>query len=439
MVIMRRLSRLLLLASIGWGDALAYGQPSPSGLSPDASVQSASSARVGRYVVSPDGPRDGGDFGPHTPNTRTSGLQEAFDACRRDRRDLYIVGGAVPAPFKNPGGVYTLDETLRIPWMQDFRCDGGEAVLQYNQPSGDAVVVDSQMSCVYKFGLIALKEGAADGACLRIKPQTAGPDRLVGVVASRFAVNALVGGGSRGLEEGTFTARGDGLVLDSSEGGVANNEYFIHEILGCNRGIYLTAPSSQSAVLNNWLRCPFAHICQTHLRLGDPSGESGILWNRIEAFIDGDRLEQSQGAQIFGRGNRLTLGFLRVGDKSGVVFEQGARDNLVETQNLQGRYADRAHDASNRIRSQERDGLRVQTPDFPPSGAWISNHYPATIEVSVLSAGDVTEWERREQGLPAVRFVGPLFAGQSLTLRPQEQLRFTYRDGAAWNWRVLEP
>ncbi len=30
-------------------------------------------------VVSPEGPRDGGDFGPFTPDTKTSGLQEAFD------------------------------------------------------------------------------------------------------------------------------------------------------------------------------------------------------------------------------------------------------------------------------------------------------------------------------------------------------------------------
>lgn len=436
---MQWISRLVLLVNIGLGGSFACGQPSPPAGPEGAIVKSLPSVRVGHYVVSPGGPRDGGDFGPHTPNTRTSGLQEAFDACRRDRRDLYIVGGAVPEPFKNPGGVYTLDETLRIPWMQDFRCDGGEAVLQYNKPSGDAIVVDSQMSCVYKFGLIALKEGAADGACLRIKPQSAGPDRLVGVVATRFAVNAFVGGGTRGLEEGKFIARGDGLVLDSSAGGITSNEYFIHEILGCNRGIYLTAPSPQSAVLNNWIRCPFAHICQTHLRLGDPSSESGILWNRIEAFIDGDRLEQSQGAQIFGRGNRLTLNFLRVGEGNGVVFEQGAKDNLVETQNLQGRYTDRAKDPSNRIRTQEQDGLQATTPAFPPNDKWEVNDCPATVEVSILSSGDVIAWERQEQGQAAVRFVGPLYAGQTFTLRPQERVRLAHRNGAAWRWRVLQP
>ncbi|HMP17263.1 MAG TPA: hypothetical protein PKD72_09590 [Gemmatales bacterium] len=150
--------------------------------------------RYGYYDVSPEGPRDGGDFGSYTPGTKTSGIQEAFDACKRDRRDLYITGGAAPEAFKNPGGVYALEETVRIPWMQDFRCDSGEAVLQYTRPNGDAIVMDSQMSCVYKFGLIALLEGKADGACLRIKPITAGQDRLVGVVTCRFAINALVGG-----------------------------------------------------------------------------------------------------------------------------------------------------------------------------------------------------------------------------------------------------
>ena len=39
-----------------------------------------------QIVVSPQGPRDGGDFGPHTPGTKTSGLQEALDAAKRRPR-----------------------------------------------------------------------------------------------------------------------------------------------------------------------------------------------------------------------------------------------------------------------------------------------------------------------------------------------------------------
>jgi hypothetical protein len=392
--------------------------------------------RPGAYVVSPDGPRDGGDFGPHTPGTKTSGLQEAFNACKRDRKDLTILGGAVPQAFQNPGGVYFLHTTLRIPWMQDFRCDGGEAVLQYTPPTGDAIVMDSQMSCLYKFGLIVLRQGQADGACLRVQPQTAGPDRLVGVVASRFSINACVGGGSLGLEKEITGGLGDGLVLDASKGGITHNEFHLHEVLACRRGIYFTSPRPTSGVVNNWLRCPFVHICQTHLRLGDPGKDSGVLWNRIEALVDSQDLKDSIGAQIYGRGNRLALSFIRV--HTGVVFEPGAAENLVETQNLVGRFADNARASTNRIRTQERDGLGVKTPAFPESGRWLENPYPATVEVTVLAPGEVSSWQREEKGRPGLRFEGKLYAGQTFTLKPFERVSFDYSRVPAWHWRVLE-
>lgn len=428
------LAALLLLRDISPA-ARAQRPQQPAG-GPDAVP-----LRPGYYVVSPRGPDDGGDFGPHTPGTKTSGLQEAFDACKRDRRDLYIVGGGAPAAFQNPGGVYALNETLRIPWMQDFRCDGGESILQYTRPSGDAVVMDSQMSCVYKFGLIALHQGEnEDGACLRIRPQTVGPDNMVAFVSSRLAVNALVGAGSRGLEKTEFVAYGDGLVLDSAAGAINGNEIFVHETIGCARGIYLTAPGPQTAVLNNWIRCPFIHICRTHLRLGDPRDPGGVLWNRIDALIDGDDLKDATGVQIFGRGNRLNLAFLQIPAGRGIVFEEGASENLVETQNLLGRYTDNAKAGSNVIRTQEPDGLAVRTPAFPAGGEWLENPYPATIEVTVLTAGNIASWQRRQEGGHALEFKGGLHPGQTFTLRPHESVRFTVEGDVAapaWHWRPL--
>ena len=424
----------LLLSGPPAARAARLVQPAAAG--PDAAVP----LRPGYYVVSPRGPDDGGDFGPHTPGTQTAGLQEAFDACKRDKRDLYIVGGGASAAFQNPGGVYPLNATLRIPWMQDFRCDGGEAVLQYTQPRGDAIVMDSQMSCVYKFGLVALAQGENDGACLRVRPQSVGPDDMIAVVSSRIAINALVGAGSRGLEKTEFVAHGDGLVLDSALGAINGNEIFIHETIGCARGIYLTAPGPRSAVLNNWIRCPFAHICRTHLRLGDPNDPGGVLWNRIDALLDGHDLKDSTGAQIFGRGNRLNLGFLQVPAGRGVVFEPGAAENLVETQNLLGRYTDNARVPSNQIRTQEPDGLAVKTPGFPGTGQWLENPYPTTVEVAVLHGGAVTSWQRREQGRDALEFKGGLHAGQTFTLRPHESVRFEFAGGeapATWSWRPL--
>ena len=113
------------------------------------------------------------------------------------------------------------------------------------------------------------------------------------VVSSRFAINALVGAGSRGLEKTEFVAHGDGLVLDSAGGAISGNEVFVHEVIGCARGIHLTAPGPQLALLNDWIRCPFVRVCRSHLRLGDPDDPGGVLWNRIDALLDGDDLEDS--------------------------------------------------------------------------------------------------------------------------------------------------
>jgi hypothetical protein len=43
------------------------------------------------YVfVTLEGPDDGGDFGPNTPGTKTSGIQEALNYAHEHCRDVYI-------------------------------------------------------------------------------------------------------------------------------------------------------------------------------------------------------------------------------------------------------------------------------------------------------------------------------------------------------------
>jgi hypothetical protein len=174
------------------------------------------------------------------------------------------------------------------------------------------------------------------------------------------------------------------------------------------------------------------------MRLGDPQDRGGILWNRIEALIDGGGLKHSTGTLIYGRGNRLNLTFLQIAEKSGVIFEAGADENLVESQNLLGRYTDRAATGSNFIRGQERDALAVKTPAFPRSDDWVENPYPTTVEVTILTPAAVSVWERREVRRAALAFKGGLHAGQTFTLCLHESVRFDYAGVAAsWDWRAL--
>lgn len=109
--------------------------------------------KLEHVLVTPNGPEDGGDFGPKTTGTKTSGIQEALDFAKENQKDVYIAGGGLTKAFK--GGVrYVLDETLRIPWNQNWRVDGGEYWLIYRPKRGDAVVIDSQMNCRIKMGLV---------------------------------------------------------------------------------------------------------------------------------------------------------------------------------------------------------------------------------------------------------------------------------------------
>src|SRR5438552_547219 len=121
---------------------------------------------MGYVVVTPAGPKDGGDFGPYTPDTQTSGLQEAFDYSRKQGRDLFISGGSAG----ERGVTYTLKKTLHIPWHHSFRCDGGEYHIVYEEKSGDAVIIDSQMNTYIKLGSISTV--APDGAAVHMKPAT---------------------------------------------------------------------------------------------------------------------------------------------------------------------------------------------------------------------------------------------------------------------------
>jgi hypothetical protein len=234
-----RISVPLMIVAIfaSWPSARAVEPPGAE----SRKLPSHEGVRLNRLVVTPNGPEDGGDFGPKTPGTKTSGLQEAFNAAKVQSRDIYICGGNWTVD-KTPGVVYFLHETLHIPWLQDFHCDGGHYVIQYTPKKGDAVVFDSQMSCYFRFGLIASN---GDGAVVRMRPDTAGPDRFKVITTSEFYFNGLVGGGGAWPSGEAFNSKldtrhkwvGVGLSLDAVPGPIDGNKISVIEIIGCDRGV----------------------------------------------------------------------------------------------------------------------------------------------------------------------------------------------------------
>lgn len=280
-----------------------------------------------QIIVSPNGPEDGGDYGTKTPGTKTSGLQEALDAAKVRVKDVYIAGGSWTAG-KNSPVIYNLNTTLRIPWMQDFRLDSGHCVINYTPKTGDAVVFDSQMSCAYRFGLIVSN---SDGAVVRLKPTTAGPDRFKVITSTEFVFNALVGGGGAWPGGEAYDNKldqsrswvGTGLWLDGSDGTIDANKITVIETVGCATGLLLTG-----GVTRNTIEETNIHLSRDHIRLGGPD-DTKPCDNRIEAFMDCQGIDPSSGARVYSSRNMLTLSARPFPTGPQLVFEKTATDNVA--------------------------------------------------------------------------------------------------------------
>ncbi|MEX2112668.1 MAG: hypothetical protein WD845_05745 [Pirellulales bacterium] len=386
-----------------------------------------------QIVVSPQGPRDGGDFGPHTPGTKTSGLQEALDAAKERVKDVYIAGGSWTAG-KNEPVVYHLHETLRVPWMQDFRLDSGHCVLNYTPRTGDAVVFDSQMSCAYRFGLIVSQ---SDGAVVRLRPATAGPDRFKVITSSEFTFNALVGGGGAWPGGEAYANeldparqwKGSGLWLDAAEGPIDGNKITVLETVGCNIGLLLTGASTRNSIEEINI-----HLCRNHVQIGGPD-DSVPNDNRIEAFMDSQGIAPTSGARVFGARNLLVLSTRQTSTSEDLVFEPSAAGNIALVHSA-CRTTDRSTARSNRVIAAA-DATVDANPAVPASGATCENTYPFPVEVRIVSPGHVTSWSEQTAGHKWQDFAAGLSAGQSFVLNPGDRVRFQFTQPPTWRWKAI--
>jgi len=374
-------------------------------------------------VVSPNGPEDGGDFGPKTPGTKTSGLQEALNYAKEHTRDVYIVGGGMKEAF-TAGPGYTLNETLHIPWNQDWRLDGGEYWLAYNGTTGDAVVIDSQMNCDIKLGLVVASR--TPDCVIRMYPTTKGPDKLCCIVASTFRFNGAVGAGDVWGKPGCIQ-KGTGLKLDSSGGGGINgNRILMKEINACDVGVdILTGCGS------NHFEITWSHLTNIGMRIG-----RGVSENIIKIGSSGD-IPNTIGVQIFGLRNFLTITAHNHAPGKNLIFEDTARDNLVFAVNLSEGITNNAKVPTNRIITSYPVGYSIETPPFPESGRELVNRQPYTVEVRILDPGQVSVWTQTDgNGIP-LTISAALSAGQSYILDPGDKIKFDYTKAPTWKWKAL--
>ena len=191
-----------------------------------------------------------GDFGPHTPNTRTSGWQEALAAAAAAGRDVYVQGGSDLATREDNGkAVYFVDETVRIPPSQDFRIDGGVFVVAWRgtNSSADVLVVDSCMNCYLELGTVVTSPGQT-GAAVALRPTRPVPmDGFPCITECRISmVNAPASSTPFQAKVNT----GVGLLFDTTAAAITSNHIHFGSILNFETNILANTTHGQPVASN---------------------------------------------------------------------------------------------------------------------------------------------------------------------------------------------
>ena len=406
------------------------------------------------YVhVTLDGPDDRGDFGPHTPGTKTSGLQEALDYAHENCRDVYIWGGRGGIHDRTgvtPGNVYHLQETLRVPWSQDFRLDGGNYAISYNHPHGDAITIDSQMNCSYRFGLIVC---ASDGAAVRIKPETPGPDdfTITMVSAFEFAGVCSYPSGDEGV----------GILVDASQGPIVKNRLYSHETQTRAKGLHIVDDGTgEGSTVGNVIEILSSDQCTATgaavaCRIGDPgcnktlhnslttscNAPLGVHLNEEGRYVSQDAFTPavgSIGVQMYARQNVLDCDFTgRRLPGMDLVFEEDSRENTVYVYDLPSGMTNRSRHNTDRLVMRGVTGFGVATPNIPDPGTSLINTTCQSVEVFITRPGSVSEWSLSDPEGDERIFEGGLHTGQSFQLDPGDRVTMAYETAPSWSWKAL--
>ena len=236
---------------------------------------------------------DSGDFGPHTPGTKTSGWQEALNFCVKSGKDLYVKGG-----FGGRKAIYHIKETIRFPAAQDFRVDGGVYVLNWQGPADqDLLFLDSAMNCEYHLGILVY---GGRSAALRIKPEKPVPvDGFPAWVESQIFSQGIAD--PNPFKPGERKA-GTGLVFDGSKVSISYSSFYFASVLNFNRCVELMGDVS------------FNDLSIPHLHSNADRGTLMVVGEQVTANRMLMTLGVDQGAKditgiiLGGRKNTLELG-----------------------------------------------------------------------------------------------------------------------------------
>ena len=383
--------------------------------------------QFGYVIVTPNGPDDGGDFGSNTPNTKTAGIQEALNHAKSLNTKQHRSVNVFVA-----GGHYRTHETIKIPWMGErFRFQAEESWIDYQPTTGDAVTIDSQMNGRFHFGYVS-GLNLEDGWIIRVKPNDPGPSAPLPkerqcpvIVSTLFEINAIVA--KEYFKDGVEHDRGNGLLLDGSAGPILWSKVDISELNTCSTGVELKGQCHCNSI-DVW----FNHGCNTHIQI-----DEGAMQNKVETSINSEKVPGSIGARIFGCKNSLFLTFSQTSPGNSVVFEAPARDNVVYVSDMAFGFTNNARVPNNRIIPNTPQGFSIETQAMPQSGKELVNRYPGTVQITVLSAGAVSQWSLIDSLGTAQTVDSGLTPGQQIVLEPGDSIRLDYSESPVWKWRAI--
>jgi len=209
--------------------------------------------------------RGEGDFGPHTPGTKTAGWQEALDYCVKNSMDLYVKGG-----YGGQNAVFHISDTIRFPPAQDFRVDGGVYVINWTGPGDkDLMVIDSCMNCELHFGILVY---GGTGAAMRVKPENPVP-------IDNFPIMVETEIHSQGMADPhPFTPgerlSGSGLVFDGSKAVIVHSKFIFFGVLN-----FRTVIETKGVFANNQFEVLHLHTNahkSTLFRMGEQSSANSF-------------------------------------------------------------------------------------------------------------------------------------------------------------------
>ncbi len=381
---------------------------------------------LGYVVVTPNGPLDGGDFGPHTPGTRTAGIQEAIDTALASvpQKNVWITG---KQDVQTRANTYEAAETIYVPPSQGFTIESGLYVLMFTGSTSPAVWIDSAMNCKYYFGIIGSASKSAP--TILIKPKNLLPiDTWASPVTTvlDFRIEAALGGSAA-------------VAIDATEATIVGNTLYANEIASSGTGLVLVARSGRF-ILDNRIGVTRNHGSPIQAQVGDPlTPPDSIRANHLSVEMDSDGVPGAAGLILAsGRNNVIKIvssNGMQPG--KGLILGPDASENLIEATSLASGMTNQARKPTNRLVTSWPVGFAVETPPVPHPGRYATNRNPYTVEVTITSAGRVNGWTVMDANGLTQTVAAGLTVGQQITLAPGDSLQFSYDVPPAWQWRAV--